>query len=300
VPKTLLLADDSVTIQRVVALAFAHEDVKVVAVGDGQQAIDEIRRSSPDLVLADIAMPGRSGYDVAQYVRSQPQFDALPVLLLAGAFEPADSEQAHLVGADGIITKPFDPAVLIARVTELLTRGRQATSGTASTATPGAPEALPSAYGDVSAPAPASGIDTYFEQIDQAFAALAKSSRVPVPPPRDEVPPDGAERPAGAHGTVPETQTRFGPAHPVSLSEAFAALLHAEKGASGAEAPRMAIQSNSALAAVDVEALADQVVRRVLQQLSDRVVRETVAEIVSSVAERLVREEIERIKRHIT
>ena len=69
--KTVLLADDSLTIQRVVELAFAREDVRVVSVGDGEQAIARILESPPDLVLADISMPRRSGYDVADWVRSQ-------------------------------------------------------------------------------------------------------------------------------------------------------------------------------------------------------------------------------------
>ena len=68
----LLLADDSVTIQRVVELTFSGEDVQVVTVGDGEQAIARIPIELPDIVLADIGMPKRSGYDVAAFVKGRP------------------------------------------------------------------------------------------------------------------------------------------------------------------------------------------------------------------------------------
>ena len=67
----LLLADDSVTIQRVVELTFSGEDIQVIAVGDGEQAIARIPTERPDIVLADIGMPKRSGYEVAAFVKGQ-------------------------------------------------------------------------------------------------------------------------------------------------------------------------------------------------------------------------------------
>ncbi len=112
VPKTVLLADGSVTIQRVVELTFATEDVKVIAVGDGNRAIEVIDRSRPDVVLADIGMPRGNGYELADYMRRQPRLAAVPILLLHGAFEAVDLARVQAVGADGVLTKPFDPAVL--------------------------------------------------------------------------------------------------------------------------------------------------------------------------------------------
>ena len=82
--RTLLLADDSVTIQRVVELTFADEDVRVVAVGDGDQAIARLEERAPDIVLADVAMPGRNGYEVARYIKHSDRFAHIPVLLLTG------------------------------------------------------------------------------------------------------------------------------------------------------------------------------------------------------------------------
>ena len=118
--RKLLLADDSITIQRVVELTFADQDVQVVAVGDGEQAIARIPVDQPDIVLADIGMPKRSGYDVAAFVKGHPDFRHIPVLLLAGAFEPVDEARAEQVGCSGVLVKPFEPQHVIARVRELL------------------------------------------------------------------------------------------------------------------------------------------------------------------------------------
>lgn len=116
----LLLADDSVTIQRVIELTFSGEDVDVLAVSDGEQAIARIAAERPDIVLADIGMPKRNGYDVAAFIKADPALKHIPVLLLAGAFEPVDDARAAEVGCDGVLVKPFEPQHVIARVRELL------------------------------------------------------------------------------------------------------------------------------------------------------------------------------------
>jgi CheY-like chemotaxis protein len=116
----LLLADDSVTIQRVIELTFSGEDVQVVAVNDGEQAITRIPLERPDIVLADIAMPKRSGYDVAAFVKGRADLEHIPVVLLAGAFEPVDQSRAEQVKCDGVLIKPFEPRQVISRVRELI------------------------------------------------------------------------------------------------------------------------------------------------------------------------------------
>jgi len=121
-PYKLLLADDSVTIQRVIELTFAEEDVTVMAVSDGQQAIDLIQAAPPDIVLADVGMPERDGYEVAAFVKDDPALAHIPVLLLTGAFEPIDEERAQAVRCDGVLAKPFEPQMLISRVKTLLQR----------------------------------------------------------------------------------------------------------------------------------------------------------------------------------
>jgi CheY-like chemotaxis protein len=117
---TLLLADDSVTIQRVIELTFAGEDVRVVVAGDGQQAIQKIDAEHPDIVLADVGMPRLDGYAVAEHVKQSAALKHIPVLLLTGAFEPIDEARARRTGCDGVLVKPFEPQKLVARVRELL------------------------------------------------------------------------------------------------------------------------------------------------------------------------------------
>jgi CheY-like chemotaxis protein len=120
----LLLADDSVTIQRVIELTFADEDIEVITVGDGQMAIDRLETDPPDIVLADVDMPKRDGYEVAAYVKSRPKLAHIPVVLLTGAFEPIDQARAVAAGSSDVLAKPFEPQMVINRVKQLLSRKR--------------------------------------------------------------------------------------------------------------------------------------------------------------------------------
>jgi len=122
--RTILLADDSVTIRKIVELTFGDSDIRVESVGSGREAIDRLREIKPDLVLADVVMPGPSGYDVCRAVKQSER--PVPVLLLAGTFEPFDARQARECGSDGHVTKPFDSRALIERVQALLAPGRTA------------------------------------------------------------------------------------------------------------------------------------------------------------------------------
>ena len=105
--RKLLLADDSATIQKVIDLTFADEGVRVVAVGNGQDAIDQLLELEPDIILADCFMPSPDGYEVCGYVKTHEKLKHIPVVLLVGSFEPFDEAEARRVGADDILTKPF-------------------------------------------------------------------------------------------------------------------------------------------------------------------------------------------------
>jgi CheY-like chemotaxis protein len=105
--RRLLLADDSITIQKVVALTFADEGVEVVTVSDGHEAIEQLKGVTPDIVLADVFMPKVSGYEVCRYIKQNAKLKHIPVMLLVGSFEPFDEAEARRVGADYILTKPF-------------------------------------------------------------------------------------------------------------------------------------------------------------------------------------------------
>jgi CheY-like chemotaxis protein len=105
--RKLLLADDSVTIQKVIELTFADEGVRVMAFGNGQDAIERLEEFAPDIVLADVFMPSKNGYEVCEYVKQNEKLKHIPVMLLVGSFEPFDEAEARRVGADDILTKPF-------------------------------------------------------------------------------------------------------------------------------------------------------------------------------------------------
>src|SRR4029450_3113581 len=121
-PKTLLLADDSVTIQKVVGISFANEDVRIVTVDNGDDAVVRAKEIRPDIVLADVVMPGKSGYDVCAALKSDPALAHIPVLLLTGTFETFDEDRAARVGADGHITKPFEAQALVELVNARLSK----------------------------------------------------------------------------------------------------------------------------------------------------------------------------------
>jgi CheY-like chemotaxis protein len=166
VAQTLLLADDSLTIQRVIELTFADEDITVVAVSDGEQAIARLDTMPPDIVLADVGMPGKNGYDVAGHVKHTPHLAHIPVVLLTGAFEPVDQAKASALGCDAILAKPFEPQMVISRVKELLARPavespERARAAESAPATPRAPAPPPApAAESASWRAPAESVPT--------------------------------------------------------------------------------------------------------------------------------------------
>jgi CheY-like chemotaxis protein len=117
--RTILLADDSLTIQKVVELTFADTDYEVVAVSSGDELMERIPEVRPDLVICDVIMPGRDGYDVCQEIKSSSEHLHLPVILLTGTFEPFDRDRAIAVGCSEIITKPFEAKKLVDAVERL-------------------------------------------------------------------------------------------------------------------------------------------------------------------------------------
>jgi CheY-like chemotaxis protein len=116
--KSILLADDSATIRRVVELTFSDTDFHVESVGSGVEALSRLAELRPDVVLADVVMPEPTGYEICRQIKSSDR--PVPVLLLAGTFEAFDHEEARSCGADGCLLKPFESRTLLDRVTTLL------------------------------------------------------------------------------------------------------------------------------------------------------------------------------------
>ena len=119
----ILVADDNSNIQKMVGLALKDQGIDVVAVGNGEAAVRKIVDVRPDLVLADVFMPVRNGYEVCKYVKENSELAHIPVILLVGAFDPLDEQEAQRVGADGVLKKPFvPPDPLISMVKSALSR----------------------------------------------------------------------------------------------------------------------------------------------------------------------------------
>ena len=221
-PVTLLLADDSATIQRVIEMTFAGEDVRVVTVDDGREAIERIAADPPDIVLADTGMPEKDGYDVSAFVKADGALSHIPVVLLTGAFDPVDDERAREAGCDAVLVKPFEPNAVISRVRELLGAPADARAGApegeAASSTPapedGAADDGPEPAGqgaaiEASTPAPeaapaAAGAGAGARESDAAAAEAGTADGPPLP--AEPVVADSAApepRPAAAAPAVP-------------------------------------------------------------------------------------------------
>jgi CheY-like chemotaxis protein len=192
-PHKLLLADDSVTIQRVIELTFADEDVQVIAVGNGQAAIESVQRDRPDIVLADVGMPERNGYEVAAFIKGNPALAQIPVVLLTGAFEPVDEVRARAVGCDGVLVKPFEPQIVISRVKDLLAGRQPSGMWSAGPVAQGPVRQAPATFEPQPAAPSKSGdpLEAYFDHLDAAFNASPAPAGEAAPPPsphREAVP----------------------------------------------------------------------------------------------------------------
>jgi CheY-like chemotaxis protein len=119
--RKLLLADDSITIQKVVELILAEEGFEIKATNNGEEALAVIPSFKPDIILADIEMPKINGYQLSEKIKQDPLMRGIPVILLAGAFEPIDEELAKQVNADDFIIKPFESQELISKINAALT-----------------------------------------------------------------------------------------------------------------------------------------------------------------------------------
>jgi CheY-like chemotaxis protein len=127
---TILLADKSITIQKIVELTFSDDQFEIRCVNDGQSALEAIPQIRPDIILADISLPVRSGYEICEILRTSPEyatFAQTPVILLAGIYETMDEERAKAVeervrevGANDFLSKPFDPQLLTTKVKDLI------------------------------------------------------------------------------------------------------------------------------------------------------------------------------------
>ena len=153
----VLIVDDSLTVRKVVERILESRQLEVLQASLGTEAIESIQRSAPDLVVCDVLLPDKEGYDVCQFVKSSPRLSGIPVLLISGIVNPAVIDRAERVGSAGILRKPFSADELLGTVNELLGLAAHATiaslagNGTNGSAVSGIPSA------DAPVPGPPNG-----------------------------------------------------------------------------------------------------------------------------------------------
>src|SRR5262252_7559905 len=125
---TVYFIDDSATMREVIKIAFRRENINVVACHDAATALAEIETARPDIVITDVIMPDKDGYEVCQHIKSHPNLAKTPVILMSGVVNRAVAERAFAVKADELLRKPFQPQDLITRVKHLLKPNGNGTS----------------------------------------------------------------------------------------------------------------------------------------------------------------------------
>lgn len=140
----ILLADDSPHAQRMGERILREEGYEVVSLTDGNAAMLRLADVDPDLILADVFLPGTSGFDLCRFVKSEPRFKHVRVVLTAGLLETFDEEEAKRAGCDAILKKPFEASKLVATIDPLVKESEQARGlfGEQITSTPALPETV--------------------------------------------------------------------------------------------------------------------------------------------------------------
>src|SRR5437764_7862341 len=182
---TVYFIDDSATMREVIKIAFRRENINVIACHDAASAFTEIEQTRPDVVITDVIMPDKDGYEVCQYIKQHPKFATTPVILMSGVVNKSVAEKAFAVKADELIRKPFQPQDLITRVRHLLN-----------------PTAVAAPAPPMAAAASAAALSSIFS----APAGAAKLRTRPALPPVSAPLPGYAPQPADAAPAAPPVQ----------------------------------------------------------------------------------------------
>src|SRR4029077_16687160 len=177
---TVYFIDDSATMREVIKIAFRRENINVVACHDAAAALVEIEAAKPDIVITDVIMPDKDGYDVCQHIKSHPALAKTPVILMSGVVNRAVAERAFAVKADELLRKPFQPQDLIARVKHLLKPNGAPAPTPAAAAN--AAVALSSIFSAAAAPIPPRSVVPAPSPVQQRATVAAASAPVPATP----------------------------------------------------------------------------------------------------------------------
>ncbi len=184
---TVAFIDDSATMREVIKIAFRRENIDVVTYSDAASALQQIEQKAPDVVITDVIMPDKDGYEVCQHIKQHPRLGKVPVILMSGVVNRAVADKAFTVKADELIRKPFQPQDLITRVKHLL----QPAADAASPAPTNAAAALSSIFGAPAqaavrrpvASVPAVAAPVAVAAGAPAISAVARPQAAPTPAP---------------------------------------------------------------------------------------------------------------------
>jgi CheY-like chemotaxis protein len=220
---TVYFIDDSATMREVIKIAFRRENINVVACQDAATALAEIEVARPDIVITDVIMPDKDGYEVCQHIKSHPDLAKTPVILMSGVVNRAVAEKAFAVKADELLRKPFQPQDLIARVKHLLkTNGAPVPTPAAAA---NAAVALSSIFSAAAAPMPPRSVPATPAPMQQRAAAgaatapamslpMTATAAVPIPQPIPVPAPVAVAQAAAGNGNGAATPPTNGHAIP--------------------------------------------------------------------------------------
>ena len=210
---TVYFIDDSATMREVIKIAFRRENINVIACHDAATAFAQIEQQVPDVVITDVIMPDKDGYEVCQHIKHHPTLSKTPVILMSGVVNKAVADKAFAVKADELIRKPFQPQDLITRVRHLLNPAAAVPVALPAAAAASSAAALSSIFSQapaaanlrtrpamppVSAPPPA-----YQQQYAAAAPPPQQYAAAPAPAPSPRVIPPMPQRPVPAGAAAP-------------------------------------------------------------------------------------------------
>jgi CheY-like chemotaxis protein len=287
----ILLADDSPTIQRLVTQTFVGADFEVVSVSNGDAAVRKFEEVHPDVVLADIYMPGKNGYEVCDYVRRHPDLEKTPVVLLAGAFDAFDEAKARQIGASSHITKPFEPHALVDLVVSLISgKGQAEQAASLASVSPSTEIPMPNA------PEPVAALSAPEELVPAAESIPDPPESIPDPAPA----PMPEPAPAPALELAPALRLESAPAPAPAISIAAAAV--------PTPAPRVTPSSADSGDVLGLQELfkpassagpvsdeeIERIAERVIQKLSTQVIESVAWDVVPEITTKILKDELKR------
>ena len=308
--RIILLADDSPTIQRLVTQTFVGADFEVVSVSNGDAAVRKFDEVHPDVVLADIYMPGKNGYEVCDFVRRHPDLEKTPVVLLAGAFDAFDEAKARQIGASSHITKPFEPHALVDLVVSLISGKGQEQATSPAIVSPANEIPMPHALEPVAAPvASEEPVPAAADSIPAPLEPIGIPEPTPMPASAPELEPEPALTLESASGLKLESESAPAPAVSIAAAAAPAPTLRVTQAPPKSGPPpapaspssesgdvlglQELFKPASAAGPVSDEEI-ERIAERVIQKLSTQVIESVAWDVVPEITTKILKDELKR------